>query len=216
MNFEKSKVLLKKINALHQAADEVMGVSALEKDLMLQYVRDFYEAIKEKNKKSKKTAGKAAPISKVSISATPPVEQERIFEPAPKAVVAVNSSPTQPVKAPVEPIVPANQSSISEELSLLFLESEKEDHGSRYTPGSINDIGKSMGINDKILTINELFKGDQGLFNKTIEHLNGLSSFNEAKEYLASGVAEELKWSEASNKGKAIRFIKLMRRRYSS
>ena len=124
---------------------------------------------------------------------------------------------TNTINSTVPPIVPLNSPSrISEELASLFLESEKEENGSRYSLGSITDIGKSMGINDKILTINELFQGDQGLFNQTIGHLNGLLNFKEAKEYLASGVAEDLNWSKASKKGKAIRFIQLMRRRYSS
>jgi len=219
MNFEKSKVLLKKINALHEAADERLGVSSLEKDLMLQYVRDFYEAIKDKNHVA------AIPKERVAQPIREVVQQEapRIFEPAPEPASNYNTvisdaiETTKPAPAPqVTPTVQVKTSKITEELSALFDESEKEESGSRYLGGRITDIGKSMGINDKILTINDLFKGDQSLFNSTVSHLNSLSDFEEAKSYLGSGVAEEMNWADASRRGKAVRFINLMRRRYIS
>jgi len=47
MNFDKSKVLLKKINAIHDGvADGGGSFSSLEKDLILEYVRDLYEIIR--------------------------------------------------------------------------------------------------------------------------------------------------------------------------
>ncbi len=212
MNFEKSKVLLKKINALHEAADAGLAVSALEKDLMLQYVRDFYEAIKGN--------AVAKEIRRVEVST--PVVKEVYRAPTPEPVyrespVPVESIPTPPrIPTPQSVIIePVQEIKISEDLSLIFNESENEESGSRYSAGKITDIGKSMGINDKILTINDLFKGDQTLFNKTVDHLNSLDSYDAAKTYLATGVAEGMNWADASKKGKAIRFINLMRRRYS-
>ncbi|MFT4568712.1 MAG: hypothetical protein ACI9FN_003681 [Saprospiraceae bacterium] len=211
MNFEKSKVLLKKINALYEAADEELGVSALEKDLMLQYVRDFYEAIKENSR------GSAIRREEVST-----IRQE-LQAPSVQPILRQNTLHAQPIAA--QPIVPTpspvisepfQEAKISEELSLLFIESENEESRSRYSAGKITDIGRSMGINDKILTINDLFKGDQTLFNKTIDHLNSLVSYDKAKTYLATGVAENFNWADASKKGKAVRFINLMRRRYSA
>ena len=71
-----------------------------------------------------------------------------------------------------------------------------------------------MGINDKILTINELFGGDQGLFNTVVSELNGFNSFDKAQEYLIAGVAKKQGWYEDNKKEKATAFIKLIRRRY--
>ena len=71
-----------------------------------------------------------------------------------------------------------------------------------------------MGLNEKILTINELFSGDQELFNKTVQDLNGMSGFPEARNYLISGVAADQGWGEKAKQKKAKTFIKLVRRRY--
>ena len=213
MNFEKSKVLLKKINALHESADEGLGVSTLEKDLMLQYVRDFYEAIK----------GNAAAKEIRRVEVPTPVVKEvyraRTPEPVYREAPVPEETNPKPPRVPTPPpviIEQVQETKISEDLSLLFNESENEEGGSRYSSGKITDIGKSMGINDKILTINDLFKGDQTLFNKTVDHLNSLDSYDAAKTYLVAGVAEKMNWADASKKGKAIRFINLMRRRYSA
>jgi hypothetical protein len=78
----------------------------------------------------------------------------------------------------------------------------------------IADLTKAMGINEKIFTVRELFKKDQDKFNDTIQHLNTLASFDEAKTYLMHGVAKDLGWDEPDMHKKAFNFIKLVQRRY--
>jgi hypothetical protein len=71
-----------------------------------------------------------------------------------------------------------------------------------------------MGINERILTINDLFNGDNDLFKRTIEHLNDLSTFSAAREFLIGDVATRFKWGETAKKNKAIYFLQLVRRKY--
>ena len=73
-----------------------------------------------------------------------------------------------------------------------------------------------MGINEKILTINELFQGQQSLFEETVTKLNAMDNYESAKTFLGEGVASEMKWSEGRRKGKAIHFLHLVKRKYSN
>jgi hypothetical protein len=98
-------------------------------------------------------------------------------------------------------------------MSLFDIDSAS-DLKSRFSQLPISDIGKSMGINDRILTLNELFSGDQLRFNQVIAELNRMKSFDEAKDYLVKGIANENDWASPSKSAKAEVFIKLIRRRY--
>jgi len=71
-----------------------------------------------------------------------------------------------------------------------------------------------MGINERILTINELFHGNQQLYQQVVNHLNSLDSYDLAVEYLATGVAAENKWGNKKRKMKAEVFLNLVKRRY--
>jgi len=77
----------------------------------------------------------------------------------------------------------------------------------------ISDLTKAMGLNEKIFTIKELFGDDQDLFNETMNQLNGLSSFEEAKSTLVK-IADRFEWTDKKKKKKAKNFIKLISRRY--
>ena len=72
-----------------------------------------------------------------------------------------------------------------------------------------------MGLNERILTVNELFGGDANEFKKAMTDLNRLSSFDEAKQYLAANVVEKYGWTKRNKKGKAKVLIKTIRRRYA-
>lgn len=48
----------------------------------------------------------------------------------------------------------------------------------------IADLHKAIGLNDRIRFQKELFHGDAGLMNTTIDFLNAISSYTEAIKYL--------------------------------
>lgn len=102
----------------------------------------------------------------------------------------------------------------NKELTAMFEESRSMVLSSRLGQLPISDIGKSMGINDRILTINELFKGDKDSFLKCTKKLNEMDSFDQAQEFLLQGVAAKNDWSSPIRRGKALTFLQLIRRRY--
>ncbi len=104
----------------------------------------------------------------------------------------------------------------STEMLELFSDVDIADLSDRFANMPIKDLSKSMGLNEKVFTVNELFAGNNQLFNDIIQHLNGLTTFAEAKEYLGRGVAEDQNWTSDYKIKKAAKFIQLVRRRYVS
>ena len=220
MDFKKSKAILKKINALHDSAIDFEGsITSMEKDLLLQYLRDLYEVIlqDESVKKSTPDRNDAQEVAEIVVQKTsPPIQTYRSIDtttpqrPQSEVGIIPDSAPSYPN------VITAKQEGgkKKEKLAALFDHNESKDLSSKFGSLPISDIAKSMGINDKILTINELFGGDQQLFNSVVQDLNLLNSFEEAKDYLVKGVAKKQAWYEDDKKEMAATFIKLIRRRY--
>ncbi len=220
MDFKKSKALLKKINVLHDSALDFEGsMTSMERDLLLQYLRDLYEMILHEGQSDSVLPARERSVSKVEvapISATVRNVEPVQSAPVPKAAPVITQSSTEEIFAEKPSIVEPKPEGgkKKEKLAVLFASDDSKDLRSKFSSLPISDISKSMGINDKILTINELFGGDQSLFNNVVKELNGFNSFNEAQQYLIGDVAKKQGWYEDQKKGKAMTFIKLIRRRY--
>jgi len=221
MKFEKTKVLLKKINAIHDGvAEGGAEYSSLERDLILEYIRDLYECIRLDESKAPPIEPKPATAEVPKVNIVPPVTAAPKFEdiiPRPIANGEVNGlHKNGHVSKPEPQVVPTTTYvlDMDPEMEELFAEAKLGDLSQRYANTPIQDISKAMGINERILTINELFKGDQQQFQTTSETLNGFTSFAEAKTYLSKGPARNYDWLSSKRKKKAAVFIKLVRRRY--
>jgi hypothetical protein len=62
----------------------------------------------------------------------------------------------------------------------------RQDLSSKLQSKPIQDIGTSLGLNDRFKLINELFKGDKDSYLRTIDILDGASNFNEAFNYIST------------------------------
>lgn len=239
MNTDKSRRLLKKIQALFDNLSDQGSVSALERDLMLSYLRELY-----------------ADLSDIS-SVTPPAEELNVYESASRAKISSShqetegtnpkSSAPEPIRQPSEPKVihetpapeeipehivvtppttqspaPSTQSSSivskvdSADLAALFEFKGTGELAEKLTLQPLDKIEHGMGINERILTINELFNGNSDLFKQTLDHLNTVTGFREAQQYLIDGVASQFGWADDAKKHKANFFIQLVRRKYVS
>ena len=100
------------------------------------------------------------------------------------------------------------------EMKALFDIQDSSELSDKLANAPIPDLTKSMGINEKIFTINELFGGNQSEMDNMLVALNGLESFEEAKSILKNSVASKYNWSDTHKSKKAKNFIKLVKRRY--
>lgn len=154
---------------------------------------------------------------KERIIAPPPPVTERFTAPPPPIVEEVVASTPPPVyHQPRVTSVPqsSHAHSPSEDYEQLFQQENSNELSHKLSTLPISDLNKAMGINERIFTINELFRGDSGAFKRTIATLNQLPSFREAKSYLAENIVTEFDWTNKLRKGKAKKFIKLVSRRY--
>ena len=228
MDSTKSKALLNKINALHESASSFDGtMSAMEKDLLLHYLRELYEVISQGNNETshKPPVNQRVPQEVSSppepvvyrnpepVTYAPPQQVPTYRDPVqqhvPESRIVENGRHYQPQVQIHEPEVP-----VDEALLALFNLDETSDLGSRFSLLPISDISKSMGINDKILTKNELFGGDSIKFDRVISELNSFDNYEQAKNYLIKGIAAELDWASERKRSKAEVFIKLVKRKY--
>lgn len=238
MDFNKTSKLLKKFKGLHHTLrDSGQEPSSIEKDLLLSYLKEMYEQVMTIGAESAiepvsqpkvaetitassngngqtYTAAKAPVVSSTVVTppvVSPPVVQ-KVEAPAPVQVSpAVPAEPIPDIVPPSPPVAASGSGPLQE----LFADKSVSELSDKLNKLPITDINRAMGINEKVLTINELFNGNQELFSKTMLKLNSLVSFEEAKNYLIAGVASDLKWAGDGKLKKADKFIQLLRRRYS-
>lgn len=80
-----------------------------------------------------------------------------------------------------------------------FVDEEPEDNSlaARLQRTHVSDIRAALGINDKMMIINELFNGSFERYNKSIEALNEFPTLSGAKVYM-SELQIELQWDVES------------------
>lgn len=113
-----------------------------------------------------------------------------------------------------EPEVEERMPELSPELVALFEVRAGNELSDRLSMSPIRDLRKSMGVNERIFTINELFDGNQNLFDEVVNHLNSLDNFAAAADFLKRRVAVANNWEAAERQKKAEHFIRLVYRRY--
>ena len=93
---------------------------------------------------------------------------------------------------------------------------EGNDLSDKLSNAPIEDIRSSMGLNERVLTINELFGGNAMAFDKTVKALNQMDDFEDAKVFLSREIVPKYEWHEEGKLKKAKIFLKLVSRRYNS
>ncbi len=90
------------------------------------------------------------------------------------------------------------------------------DNKKRYSDNlriPVKDIKSSIGLNEKFLFINQLFKGDSVTYNAVVDRLNTSSSIGAAMDFIQS-LAESNNWETHSESAKS--FIDIIERRFLS
>lgn len=84
-------------------------------------------------------------------------------------------------------------------------------HVLKDTP--IKDLRKGIGINDKFLFVNELFRGDEAMYERSIKTINSFHILPEAEYWINRELKFKLGWND--NKDTVQHFYHLVRRRFS-
>lgn len=76
----------------------------------------------------------------------------------------------------------------------------------------VRDLTKAVGINDKFLFINELFRGDRNMFDRSVKTINDCGSFSEADYWIGRELKIKLGWEESN--AVVQQFYALVRKRF--
>lgn len=77
----------------------------------------------------------------------------------------------------------------------------------------IKDLRKAIGINDRFLFINELFRGDEAMYERSIKTINGFNIYPEAEYWISRELKTKLGWN--IDHPSVLQFDQLVKRRFS-
>ena len=82
----------------------------------------------------------------------------------------------------------------------------------KLTDAPIKDLKKAIGINDRFLFINELFRGDEAMYERSIKTIQNFSIFAEAEYWIRRELKVKIGWLDSDPIVK--QFDQLVRRRF--
>ncbi len=242
MDSKKAAQVLDRINALHRSlhllGDE-QDISAIERDLMLSYLRQLYALYLEDSKTVqalstppatpviadeppvlapiKETSWPTAAPPAVPLPAPPP----RLVSTAVPAVVPAVVSPPTPVPAadppPIRPAAlatPLGYRSKHPKVEQLFAKPAAMELSDRLALQPVKDLTRALTINNRVQYANTLFGGNSELMNSVLIRLDTLNEMAAARPYLEE-LADQFHWMEDEKLVIAIDFVKLVSRRYA-
>jgi hypothetical protein len=77
----------------------------------------------------------------------------------------------------------------------------------------VRDLRKAIGINDRFVFINELFRGDETMYERSIKTINNFTNYAEANYWMERELKVKLGWDDSEPATKD--FYALLRRRFS-
>ena len=77
----------------------------------------------------------------------------------------------------------------------------------------IKDLRKAIGINDRFLFINDLFRGDEVMYERSIKTINSFNIYPEAEYWITRELKTKLGWD--TELPVVLQFDQLVKRRFS-
>ncbi|RYY54249.1 MAG: hypothetical protein EOO09_14985 [Chitinophagaceae bacterium] len=78
----------------------------------------------------------------------------------------------------------------------------------------VKDLRKAIGINDRFSFINELFRGDEAMYERSIKTINGFNIYPEAEYWITRELKTKLGWNPENEA--VLHFDSLVKRRFSA
>lgn len=108
----------------------------------------------------------------------------------------------------INEVMAAKSESLNERLKM-----QQAELGSVLQEAPVRDLKKAIGINDRFQFINELFRGDENMYERSIKTINAFSILPEAEYWIQRELKLKLTWDEKSETVKL--FDQLIKRRFS-
>jgi hypothetical protein len=112
-----------------------------------------------------------------------------------------------------EDIKPKSKSRIAETESLNDrLKQGKMELLETLREAPVRDLRKAIGINDRFLFINDLFRGDESMYERSLKTINGFNIYAEAEYWINRELKVKLGWD--ADHPTVIQFDQLVKRRF--
>ncbi len=122
-----------------------------------------------------------------------------------------------PSKKPLETTAPAP------EFNTLFavkteslnekLKEERVEVAAALQTAPIRDLKKAIGVNDRFLFVNDLFRGDENMYERSLKTINSFTIYPEAEYWIQRELKVKLSWPDESESVRL--FDQLVRRRFA-
>lgn len=154
---------------------------------------------------------------------TPEPIAHKTVEPAPSAPQPART--TEPAARVYDPLVEVPTLSHQKEVlelndTVAKVESLNEklrpaqpDLVSRLGDSPVKDLRKAIGINDRFVFINELFRGDESMYERSLKTINGFHIYPEAEYWMERELKIKLGWND--NAPTVQQFYQIVRRRFA-
>jgi hypothetical protein len=93
------------------------------------------------------------------------------------------------------------------------LKEDKKELAHVLTAVPIKDLRKAVGINERFTLVNDLFKGDDNMYERSIKTINNFHAFSEAEYWINRELKVRLAWDDENPTVQ--HFYHLVRRRFS-
>ncbi|MBK7434473.1 MAG: hypothetical protein IPI66_11620 [Chitinophagaceae bacterium] len=114
----------------------------------------------------------------------------------------------EPVQKEINETVESGATSLNEKLK-----QSRIDLGELLVEQPIRDLRKAIGVNDRFLFINTLFRGDEAVYERSIKTINGFSILPEAEYWIERELKVKHGWKVDDEVVK--QFYQLVKRRFS-
>ena len=93
------------------------------------------------------------------------------------------------------------------------LKENKTELGATLKADPVHDLRKAIGINDRYRFINELFRGDEDMYERSIKTINAFTTHTEAETWIQRELKVKIGWVETNQTVKD--FDSVVKRRFS-
>jgi hypothetical protein len=130
-----------------------------------------------------------------------------LFDPVEDVPTLTHQTPINPPPKEVNETAATTTESLNERLK-----ESRTELAQRLTDEPIKDLKKGIGVNDRFLFINELFRGDEAMYERSVKTINNFSILAEAEYWIRRELKIKIGWSDADPVVK--QFDQLVRRRF--
>jgi hypothetical protein len=208
---------------LQQQAQAAIGTSKKVSVVMPKYINNTVQAHEVLDKpKAEQPVAKPAPAPVLQVAKEVAKEPRKVEPPPPQPEQPRTRQPWQ-----YDPVIEiptlAHQQKEKVELNELIgnkgeslnerLKANNVELGAVLQSAPVRDLKKAIGINDRYVFINELFRGDEVMYERSIKTINSFSILAEAEFWIKRELKLKLAWNEESEAVK--HFDQLVKRRFS-